>query len=360
DKMPIGYPPTKSGVEIRILKKIFEPQQAKMAMNLNWKWEPLDRIYERLKNETNSLDDLETFLDNMVKAGTLNYKKKDGIKYYANAPLVVGFYEYQLSRLDKDLVKDVFRYIREAFGFEMMRSKISQLRTVPIEQSINREINIATYEDIRKIFENAQQPIALTDCLCKKGRDLVGHPCKITERREICMAFDWIAQLYIDHGWARQISKEEALEVLKKNEEDGLIINIENTEKPNFFCGCCTCCCGLTAGLKYLHQPSKLAGNNYYAVINEELCTGCGVCVDRCQMDAIILSDDISSIKKTRCIGCGNCIATCPADAIKLIKKDKISEPPKDFDDLYGLILEAKNQIKEKQLKRKLKHQGAI
>ena len=94
--------------------------------------------------------------------------------------------------------------------------------------------------------------------------------------------------------------------------------------------------------------------------MDDELCTGCGVCVDRCQMDAIILIDDKSSIKKTRCIGCGNCIATCPVDAIKLIKKDKITEPPKGFDDLYGSILEAKNQVKEKQMKRKLKHQGAI
>jgi Na+-translocating ferredoxin:NAD+ oxidoreductase RNF subunit RnfB len=324
-----------------------------MAMNLNWKWQPLEIIFNQSKEKKPSINQLESFLDKMVEKGTLNFKRKEEKKYYANAPIVVGMYEYQLTRLDKELVKDFFHYIMETFGFEIMRTKISQLRTVPIEQSITREINIATYEDIKKIFENAKQPIAITDCICKKGRDLMGHPCKITERLEICMAFDWIALLYIDQGWARQITRQEALEVLRKNEEDGLIINVENTEDPIFFCGCCTCCCGLTAGLKYLHQPGKLAGNNYYAVIDSELCSGCGLCIERCQMDAIQMIDEVSQVKKNRCIGCGNCIATCPIEAIRLMKKDKITEPPKDFEDLYGSILEAKNQIKEKHAKKK-------
>jgi hypothetical protein len=163
-----------------------------MAMNLNWKWQPLEIIFNQSKEKKPSINQLESFLDKMVEKGTLNFKRKEEKKYYANAPIVVGMYEYQLTRLDKELVKDFFHYIMETFGFEIMRTKISQLRTVPIEQSITREINIATYEDIKKIFENAKQPIAITDCICKKGRDLMGHPCKITERLEICMAFSKI------------------------------------------------------------------------------------------------------------------------------------------------------------------------
>ena len=356
NKMPIGYPETKSGVEIRILKRLFDSNQAKMAMNLSWKWESIEEIYKKLTNNEFHISEIEAFLDKMVEKGTLNFKRKDNKKYYANAPIVVGMYEYQLSHLDNELVNDFFHYIKEAFGFEMMRTKISQLRTIPIEQSINHEINIATYEDIRNIFEKANQPIAVTECICKKGTDLIGKSCKITNRREICMAIDWMAQLYIDQGWARQITKEEALEILQKNEDDGLIINVENTENPTFFCGCCTCCCGLTAGLKYLHQPSKLAGNNFYANINEELCSGCGVCVERCQLEAITLIDNISKINTNRCIGCGNCIAVCPVEAIKLIKKEKISKPPKNSEALYGLILETKNQINQKYSNRKRKY----
>lgn len=359
DKMPIGYPATKSGVEIRLLKHFFNPAQAEMAIKLNWKWKSLQDIHIKIKEKDTSIKDLEKFLDKMVKNGSLNFKTKDGQKYYANAPIVVGMYEYQISRLNKDLIKDFFHYITEAFGFEIMRTKISQLRTIPIEQSIEFDKNVASYINIRKIFENTDQPIAVTDCICKKGTDLIGRPCKITNRREICMAIDWIAQLYIDQGWGRQINKEEALEILRKNEEDGLILNIENTKNPIFFCGCCTCCCGITAGLKYSYNPAKLGGNNYYAEINPESCTGCGICVDRCQMDALILIDEISNIKRNRCIGCGNCVTICPSEAIKLVKKEKEINPPEDFEDLYSSILNKKIEIKEKQLKRTLKRKKA-
>ncbi|MHA1490099.1 MAG: ATP-binding protein, partial [Promethearchaeota archaeon] len=93
--------------------------------------------------------------------------------------------------------------------------------------------------------------------------------------------------------------------------------------------------------------------------IDPESCTGCGICVDRCQMEALILIDEISNVKRNRCIGCGNCVATCPSEAIKLVKKEKEINPPEDFDDLYSSILNKKIEIKEKLLKRTLRRKKA-
>ncbi|MBD3341636.1 MAG: 4Fe-4S dicluster domain-containing protein [Candidatus Lokiarchaeota archaeon] len=345
DKMPIGFPSTKSGIEFKILKRFFTEKQARIAKYLDWRWEPIEKIHKRAKDENIKISELEVILEKMVESGTINYKVKEGKKLYANAPIVVGMYEYQLAKLDKDLVKDFFKYIREAFGFEILSTKVSQLRVVPIEQSITPEKGIAIYDDIRNIIRSSKPPIAVADCICKKGTELIGRPCKITNRREICMAVDWMAQLYIDQGWAREITKEEALEILFKNEEEGLILQVENTENPTYFCGCCTCCCGMTAGLKNLYRPTEFVGTNYYAKIDPELCTGCGVCVERCQMEAIKLNEGISKVKLKRCIGCGVCVPGCPAEAITLKKRKKEAVPPKDYEDLYSTILNTKKKL---------------
>ncbi len=355
DSMPIGYPSTKSGVELRILKYIFSPEQAEIACFLDWKWKNLEEIHKLYGKEKISLKDLEVTLDHIVKNGGLSFKEKDGFKYWANAPIVVGMYEYQLSNLTPDLVKDFFHYIREAFGFEILSTKVNQLRTIPVDLSIESHKNIANYEDIKKIIQNAKGPIGLADCICKKGADLIHRPCKITDRREICMAVDWMAQLYINQGWGREITREEALEVLRKNEEDGLILQVENTENPTFFCGCCTCCCGMAAGLKRMYKPHEYIGTNFYAEVNAEECTGCGVCVNRCQMEAITLDDDCSKVNMNRCIGCGVCVISCPIEAISLKRRPLEAVPPKDFEDLYSKILESKLEKKEKLLKRKLR-----
>ncbi|MBY9011033.1 MAG: 4Fe-4S binding protein [Candidatus Lokiarchaeota archaeon] len=76
--------------------------------------------------------------------------------------------------------------------------------------------------------------------------------------------------------------------------------------------------------------------------MNSETCTGCGTCIDRCQMNALTLVDDISTVSRDNCIGCGACVPTCPTDAIQLRKKENEIIPPKDWDALYAEILNKK------------------
>ncbi|NMB64296.1 MAG: 4Fe-4S binding protein [Spirochaetes bacterium] len=76
---------------------------------------------------------------------------------------------------------------------------------------------------------------------------------------------------------------------------------------------------------------------HFFAVINPELCTQCGTCETRCQIQAIQNTDGLRSIIQQKCIGCGLCVSTCPNNAITLIHKDKSQDtvPPKDQDDWY-------------------------
>ncbi|MFW9780802.1 MAG: ATP-binding protein, partial [Candidatus Heimdallarchaeota archaeon] len=119
-----------------------------------------------------------------------------------------------------------------------------------------------------------------------------------------------------------------------------------NSQRMDFVCSCCYCCCGGITGLKKLPNPADFATSNYYAEIDEDLCTGCGNCINRCQMDAITLVNNISSIELKRCIGCGNCTLECLSDAITLRKKEQQNIPPLNVEDLIENIWQEKKKVK--------------
>ncbi len=348
DELPIGYPPSKSGVELKILKYFFTPEEAKIAAKLKFSYETLEEIYRRAKDLEISIDELEESLDKMAKKGSIKSKKEDGKKYYGNEIFVVGMYEHKINQLTKDFLEIVNQYITEAFAIEFVGTKISQFRTVPVEKSVTPEHHMPTYEELEKIIQDLEGPISLQNCICRQAKDLLGESCKVTSVRENCMGFGDGAQLYIDNGWGRQISKEEALEVLRKNQEDGLVLQAGNAISPGFICSCCGCCCGVLENLKVLPRPVEFFSSNFFAEVDSELCVGCETCVERCQMDAIKLVKEKSKIMLKKCIGCGLCVASCPEEAITLVRKEEATVPPSSEEELYAKILDKKLEIKGK------------
>ncbi len=362
DTLPIGFPATKSGVEIRILKHIFSPEEARMATKLTFDYESIETIYERVDNEKYSLEDLRKMLDTMVEKGGIHYKRVNGEKHYANAVLMVGMYEYQLKRLTREFVQDIFQYAGEGFAVEAFSTGINQLRVIPVEESIARENIIGTYDELNEIIQSLEGPFCVVECICRNAQDLLGEPCKQTKERENCMVFGEWAQMNIELGWGRSIEKEEALEILRKNEQDGLILQPINSQKPGAICSCCACCCGLIRGMKSLPRPVDFAVSNYYAQVDSERCIGCETCIDRCQLEALQMDEGVSQVNRDRCIGCGNCVSTCPEEAISLQQKDQTTIPPLTVDDLYNSIKEkkepfikAKLRARERKKRRELK-----
>ena len=136
DKLPIGYPATESGVEIRILKHLFTPEEARIAVQLSMIPEPVSCIHKRVKKTGVSIEELEHILDHMVDKGSIMLSKKDGKKIYSVIPLAVGSYELQLERITRDFGQDMVQYLWGEFGKEMFQTKIPQLRTIPIEKGI--------------------------------------------------------------------------------------------------------------------------------------------------------------------------------------------------------------------------------
>ena len=307
--------------------------------------EPLERIHKRVRKCGLAIDELRNLLDRMAQKGTILTKKVGKEKRYHNAQFVIGMYEFQVDRFTKDLAADFSQYFDEAHYKEMGRTKIPQLRTIPIEKSIlpPEKYKVSNYDDVRKIIENVSGQIAVANCICRQNKDLEGVRCKITDLRETCLILSPSeAERYIGMGIGHPTTKEKALDILGKAQEAGLVLQPENTQRPQAFCCCCGDCCGLLATHKKFPRPADFYATNFYAEVDAELCTGCEACAERCQLGAPELVNDVAFINLNRCIGCGNCVVTCASNAIKLRKKERETVPPKDIVALWSRILSQK------------------
>ncbi|MFX0075664.1 MAG: DUF362 domain-containing protein [Candidatus Hermodarchaeota archaeon] len=350
DTLPIGYPATESGVEIRILKFLFSPIEAEIALNMRFIPEPIKKIYRRVKNSGLTISELEKTLETMFIKGGIRkarLEREDGTEeiLYQNSPLAVGMFEYQVNRITKEFYEDFEQYMEEAFREEFSSTKINQLRTIPVEKSVSHEHNIATYDELKNIFEDAEQ-IAVSPCICHKAYDLLDKSCNsMTER---CFTINSSALNAVNRGYGHVITKKEAFSILEQAQEEGLVIQPGNAKRPSYICCCCSCC-DLLTNIKKLDRPWDLITSNYYAEVDSSQCIGCETCLERCKMDAIQIEDNVALIDKLLCIGCGNCVVTCPEKAIELKKKEMESIPPETSTHLFLKIMDKKAELRRKE-----------
>ncbi len=351
DSQAVGFPATESGAEIKVLKHIFSPRQALIATCLNFKPEPIETIYERAKNLVASQDLLFDILGDIEKKGGIESRIKEGKKYYCNAPLVVGMYEFQLDRLTPEFIKDLNTYFSDRrFGVAFLSTELPQMRTIPIAKSISLTSNVSTFDEAIALLRDANGSFAVFECICRKKKALEGMICQATERKETCMAVGDFAQMAIENGMGRAIDLDEAISILERNQKQGLVLQPSNTKQVDFICSCCGCCCGMLRIHKSIPKPMDFWASNFYAKIDAKKCNGCEICEKRCQAGAVKLVENtqVSMIDLDRCIGCGLCVTTCPEKAITLNKKPTQISPPSTREELYDIIMAKKKGKLEK------------
>jgi electron transport complex protein RnfB len=356
DSQVIPFPKTKSGVEIKLLKNLFTPEEAKFALKLGLFPAPAKTIARDFKKEGYTVEQVTNILDNMVKRGLINGGKgKDGNEnYYAIAFLVIGLFEYRVNTITKEQAELFQQYVDEAFKDVMIGDKIKpQLRTIPnkeslktitIDESLDGDKMVMPFDDVEKLLEGSSDFISVANCVCRQEKDVMGHGCD--HPKEVCFQFGGAAHFYVDNGWGRQISREECLKILKKAPELGLVIQPTNSIKPTAICCCCGCSCGILSNARKMDKPAQYFATNYYSKVDPELCASCETCIELCPMIAITMNDNnIAEINLDRCIGCGVCIPSCPQEAIHLVKKNNLV-PPENMLKLYQEIGAAKAKSK--------------
>lgn len=332
DEMPNGYPATESGVELRILQKIFTPEEAETAIKLKIIPETAEVIAERLNVP---LPEMQTKLDTMVHKGQIGSANIKGQQVYMNVPFIVGIFEFQLNHLDDELgslIREYAPHLMPVLG----GNAPSIMRVVPVNIQKKLQHEVKPYEDIMTMAEKAKS-FQLMECICRKERALHGKPC--TTSTQVCLGISNNEGAFDRYPMGEIITREKALEVLKNAEDEGLVHSTYNVQKGSMFiCNCCSCCCGILNGMKNFNAPYLMAGSSYLAIIDQDECVQCGVCAnERCPVGAIAEQDGSFMVQPERCIGCGVCTTTCPTDAISLIEKPESAadEPPANVVEWY-------------------------
>lgn len=340
DNMPVGFPVSRTGLDIKILKQLFTVEEANVALELSMLPEPLKRIYPRLKKYGYSREEAGNILNSMIGKGIIFGRKN---KYYSKLQYAIGIFEMQGGRLTPSFAAASKEYGIRDFKNEFINKNIpGQIRTIPVGRSIIRENFTDTYDNIRDLIMNTKGDIVIHGCVCREGFDLLGKPCKLSDLRETCIALKGIAKSFIRAGKGRVVTKIEMLALLDEFEKTGFVLQPENCRDPELICCCCGCCCGVIAMLKQFPRPADHYSSNYYAAVDTNLCIGCETCENRCRMDAISVAAEKAFVDTGRCIGCGLCTSSCPTGAVTLQKKDKIKIPPADHKTLYQTILKKK------------------
>ncbi len=333
DNMPGGFPATESGVEIKILKKLFTPEQAEIAMQLKPLPEPVSTIAERLGMDGSKAAEK---LESMAKEGLI-YRARIGEKpHYMAIQFIPGIYEFHLNSIDRELA-ELFEEYFPHLGVIWATTKTKQLRVVPVGSAIDAVPAVATYNRIRDLVKG-QELISVAPCICRKEQGLLDNECK--RPHELCFQFGFAAQYYIENGLGRQISIDEAMKLLDLAEESALVLSPTNAQEIMSICCCCGCCCGILRGLKMLPRPADQVQSSFQSRINPDLCNACGTCLERCQIDAIKEGEEVMEVDLARCIGCGLCVPACPEEAITLGEKPNVDTPPADMMEMMMKIAE--------------------
>lgn len=330
DTFPNGFPSTESGIELRILKHIFSPEDARMALALTMVPESASAISGRVGL---SAEETKKRLDDMADEGQIFVVPMRGKRRYMLAPFVVGIYEFQLRKMTPELAEMFEEYAPELLKV-LGGTEPALARVIPVNKKIQSQAAALPYDDLRLMLEKAKS-FRVADCICREEQAALGSPC--THTSETCLSFSRARNAYDDvlPGYGRVISREEALEILDRCEDEGLVHCTYNVQEQNMFvCNCCSCCCGFLRGVKEFDAPHMLMPSGVVARIESESCVSCGVCAEkRCPMEAIVPGEEAYEVIADRCIGCGVCVLKCPTDSISMVprKEQGRMEPPKDL-----------------------------
>ncbi|MFP4285556.1 MAG: ATP-binding protein [Desulfovermiculus sp.] len=328
DSLPAGFPATESGVEIKILKKLFTPREAELAAQLSMMPQTAGSLAPRVDMEA---DELGRVLEQMAQKGLIfRYRKNESVSYMA-AQFVVGIWEYHVNDLDEELVRYFNEYVPTLMRSAWERTRTKQMRIIPVSEDVQPDVAVMPFDQAEQIIAS-QSRIAVAPCICRKERGMLGEACEAPV--ETCLIFGGGADFYLENGLGREIDRDEALQIVERGRKAGLVLQPSNAQKPVAMCMCCGCCCQILRNVKRMDRPSQMVHSNFQARVEPEACTGCRGCEDLCPMEAIQVMET-ADIDQDRCIGCGVCVNGCESGALHLVPRESMYEPPRSVVQTY-------------------------
>ena len=204
-------------------------------------------------------------------------------------------------------------------GLLEIADDIDRAITIPVNVQIEADHMVYDFSEVKKLLSEANK-IAVEDCGCRTEYGNCDSP------RDVCLSLDDEAELALSKEKlkAREITLDEALDVLRRSHEAGLVhmaYVMKGAEKPGILCSCCPCCCHTLGGLLRHGIHAQVLSSNYVASDDLCRCTDCGICVSRCVFGARRMDEGLV-YDASLCMGCGLCVTTCPANAISMVPRD--------------------------------------
>jgi Na+-translocating ferredoxin:NAD+ oxidoreductase subunit B len=328
DALPNGFPATKNGVELRLLEKLFTPEEASLACQLSTHLESADEIAARIGGNS---AELRRKLKSMSRRGLIEAGRAESGLGYRLLPFVVGIYEMQVGNLDVELAQLVEAYFKDAFT-EILKVRPQIHRVIPIGESIRNNMEIHPFESA-SVLVNAAQAWGVLDCICRKQKALIGEACE--HPLDVCMVIDQRPGAFDSSDIIRAVNREEALATLHRAAEAGLVHSVSNNQEGlHYICNCCTCSCGILRSMASLGIANVVARSAFVNRVDEALCNSCAACIDTCQFEALSMETSLM-VNDVSCVGCGVCVPACPSEALGLVRRpeDEVLPVPETLDD---------------------------
>lgn len=329
DSLPNGFPAAEDGSELRLLAYLFTAEEASLAARLRLGHETPEQVAVRVGADPQQLAPM---LKSMAKRGLISAGRTENGLGFGLMPFVVGIYELQIGRIDSELAQLFEDYYQNAFG-QVLRVEPSVHRVIPVGESVQLDIEIRPYESASEIVLSAQA-WGVLDCICRVQKSLIGEPCD--HPVDVCMALGSRPGMFDNSPVVRALSKDEALDTLKRAAQAGLVHSVSNSQRGlGYICNCCTCSCGILRGISELGIANAVARSPFLNQVDEDLCIACSDCVDFCQFDALSL-ELVAQVDALRCVGCGVCVPACPEGALSLVRRPQeeiqpVPETDKDW-----------------------------
>jgi Na+-translocating ferredoxin:NAD+ oxidoreductase subunit B len=332
DALPNGFPRTPSGNEVLMIKKVFAPDEVEVAGQMSRRYETTGEISVRSGLPA---EKVEALLEAMRPRSLVRQRTIDDVQKWRLGPFIIGWYEGYMPLMDREFA-DLFEvYMAEGGSDRILAPHPGIMRVVPVRGSLKPEL-IQSYDDIDAHFQRHER-FAVVDCVCRVERNLVGGDCHLPVMR--CSFTGLPPQTPLSENI---LDREHALKLFSELEEMGHVHlaawgygAADGPAQYNGGCQCCGDCCAILRGTTDWGLPDSPQRSNFRAVFDSDLCITCGVCIERCQLDAVTEgADGTPSYDRSKCIGCGQCVIKCPTEAaeLKSVSEDEWWDVPPSFE----------------------------
>ena len=288
--------------------------------------------------------EIRALLEGMADKGLCSTFVHGRQRVYQGVPFMPGLFEFQFMsgrvteryRKIANLIHAYKKAYEAAKGTRKPGFPLT--RVITVDRKIRAGNRIHTYDQVATYIDK-YGTIGVGACFCRhaaqlRGEDIHGMPL------DVCMWFGEKAEYAVERLGSRKVSKKEALEVLNRAEEAGLLHMSRNTtEEIDFLCNCDRWHCDVVTQILRHPKPGLVFNSGFRPNLDSERCTGCGACIDRCPPGALKMGEgNVPALDQDRCFGCAVCASGCAEAAIEMEARPDWPEPPKTVKDLITAI----------------------